>query len=341
MKHALEEALARCLARLGAGASIEGCLRGQDSLAEELRPLLEVAQELGGQSDHIPPQRPEAFLRGRVRMRAARARWGERGGRAPWAAFPLSRPRWLLAVTAGAAVLVALAFTTGLFTFGSGTTSAHLEGVVSRAESDEIVFTTADGEVTIGIDESTTVLDAAGSAISSDGIVPGRTAKAEVEEQMDGAFVAQRIEVDADDEQGRGAEVEFRGVVTTMRDSTISVQAAFGVATLRIDSQTEVKGALAVGSTIRVHGTVQGDGSYLAREIAVEGLADDDHDRGHDDVTSDDDGSGRGPADDRDGDDDGDHDDRDDDDRDDDDRDDDDRDDDDSDDDDSDDDDSD
>ncbi len=325
MKHALEEALARCLARLDEGACIEECLRGQDSLAEELRPLLETAQGLRGQTDHIPAPRAEAFLRGRARMRASRARWGERGGRAPWAGFPLSRPRWLLAVTASAAVLVALAFTTGLFTFGSGTTSAHLEGVVSRAEADEIVFTTADGEVTIGIDEGTTVLDAAGSAISSDGIVPGRMAEAEVEEQMDGAFVAQRIEVDADDEQGRGAEVEFRGVVTTIRDSTISVQAAFGVATLRIDSQTEVKGTLAVGSTIKVHGTVRGDGSYQAREIAVEGLAADGGGRGHDD------GSGRGPADDRDGDDDGDrdqddvgdggdHDDRDDDDRDDDDR---------------------
>src|SRR3972149_8129842 len=83
MKPALKQALADCLARLGAGAGIEEGLRGHDALAAELRPLLEAAQALRARD--VADYRPDAFQRGRARMHAARMSATERGGRPAWA----------------------------------------------------------------------------------------------------------------------------------------------------------------------------------------------------------------------------------------------------------------
>lgn len=285
MKPGLEEALAQCLARLEAGASIEDCLRGRETLAAELRPLLQAAQALRDR-DAIADYTLPAFERGRARMHAARIRQVEGGRRAPiLPGWFFGRPAALMAVAAVVALVAALGFTTGLFRFDADTTSAQVEGVVSRVDPDAIVLMTADGQLIIRIGENTIFLDADGDVISGGDIVPGRGAKVEVEEE-DGAFAGLRIEVEDDgDEGGSGAEVEFSAVIDTVSGSTLTVQASFGAATVRIDPQTEVKGALAAGASVEVHATLQPDGSYLAREIDVKGPegGDDEGDGGDDD----------------------------------------------------------
>ncbi len=294
MIRALKEALAQCLARLEAGANIEDCLRGQGSLAAELRPLLEAARALHVQGGRIPEHTPAALQRGRTRMQASRARQAEGAGGSPWTGI-FGRPAALLAMAAVVAVVAALGFTTDLFRFGADTTSAHVEGVVSRVDPDVIVLVTVDGQVIIRIGENTTVFDADGNIISGGDIVPGRRVEVEVEVE-DGDFAAQRIEVrvevEGEDEVGHGAEVEFSGVVKTVSDGTITLQASFGDATVRVGPQTEVKDVLAEGLTVEVHATLQPDGSYLAREIEAEGTEDDDIE-GHSGERDDDDDSER------------------------------------------------
>ena len=268
MKSAFEQALADCLARLEAGAGIEECLRGHEALAAELRPLLEAARALRART--VADYRPEAFQRGRTRMHAARAHAAERGGRSAFAG--LWRPLTLAGVAATVAVLAALGFSTGIFRFGADTTSAQVDGVVSRVDPNGIVLLTADGRVSIRIPDGTLVLDAMGNEITGGDITPGRSARIEVQKQ-DGEYSAQRIEVEGEDHEGQGADVEFGGVVKAVNGNAVTVQASFGTATVLIGPTTEVKGTLTSGVTVEVQANVQNDGSYLAKQIEVKGEA--------------------------------------------------------------------
>src|SRR3990172_12049725 len=115
MKAALKQALVDCLARLEAGVGIEECLRGQEAVAGELRPLLEAARAL--RAREVTDYRPEAFQRGRARMQAARILAAERGGRSVWAG--LWRPLALTGVAGGVAAAGAPGLKTGVFPFGA------------------------------------------------------------------------------------------------------------------------------------------------------------------------------------------------------------------------------
>ncbi len=70
----LEEALARCLEEMAAGADVETVLARYPAYAAELRPLLEAALRLGGEI--VPPPRPASVRRGRAR--AMEAAWRRR-----------------------------------------------------------------------------------------------------------------------------------------------------------------------------------------------------------------------------------------------------------------------
>ncbi len=270
MKRALEEALTACLARMEAGSKIEDCLRDHGAIAGELRPLLEAAQALRSQQGRIPAHTPAAFHRGRTRMHTARALQAEGGRRRPWAGF-FGRPAAVVAVGTVAAVLAVLAFTTGLLQFDADTTSAAVQGVVSRVDRDAIQLTTVDGRLDIRIAEDTVVLDASGNTISGVDIVPGRPAEIEVKEEEDGEFSARRIEVKEDSEiEAGGTEVEFSGVVQTVSGDTITVKAPFGLATVHTNVGTEFKDTVFSGAFVEVRATLRDDGSYLAREIRVE-----------------------------------------------------------------------
>jgi len=266
MKPALERALADCLARLEAGAAIDECLRGHEALAAELRPLLEAARSLRGYG--VEEYREDAFQRGRVRMHGARVLEAERRGRRAWSG--LWRPLTLTAVAAAVAILAALGLTTGVLRFGADTTSAQVDGVVSRVDPTAIIIITRDGLLTIRIGENTLVFDASGNPINGDKIAPGRSARIEVEEDA-GEYSAQRIEVEEEGDEGSGAEVEFSGTIEVIRGSTLTISASFGVATVVLGPETEVKGTLNPGVAVDVHASVQSDGSYLAREIEAKG----------------------------------------------------------------------
>jgi hypothetical protein len=199
-------------------------------------------------------------------MQAARILAAERGGRSVWGG--LWRPLALTGVAAIVAVMAALGFTTGVFRFGADTTSAQVDGVVSRVDSNAIIITTRDGRTSIRIGDSTLVLDAMGNKITGGDITPGRSVRIEAEKQ-DGEYSANRIEVEGDDHDAKGAEVEFGGVVKAVNGNAVTVQASFGSATVLIGPATEVKGTLAPGVTVEVKANAQNDGSYLANEIEV------------------------------------------------------------------------
>jgi hypothetical protein len=67
-----EEALARCLEEVAAGADVERVVARYPTYAAELRPLLETALRLRGAA--LPPPREEAVRRGRMRAVAAARR---------------------------------------------------------------------------------------------------------------------------------------------------------------------------------------------------------------------------------------------------------------------------
>ncbi|HXG43074.1 MAG TPA: DUF5666 domain-containing protein [Dehalococcoidia bacterium] len=111
----------------------------------------------------------------------------------------------------------------------------------------------------------------------------GVTVKVEGTLQPDGTIVAREIEVRV--QPGGVAtpaatppatpvavEIELRGTVQSM----ISGGFVLVGRTVLVNDRTEVEGQVAVGATVKVEGTVQPDGSILAREVKVEGT---EHDR--------------------------------------------------------------
>jgi len=272
------------------GVDIDVCLRDQGALAAEIRPLLESARALRDERRRIGEPAAEALQAGRVRMHAARSAEVERAAAVPWF-HRLTPPAALAAGAVALALLAAVGLTSGLFDLGATTTSAHVEGVVSRVDPDSILLTTDDGLIVVRLGDETVLLDASGKAISGGDIVPGALARVEADEE-DGEFHANNIEFEDDDERGHGAEVEFSGVVQSVSGADVQLQASFGTVTVRIDAATEVKGTLAAGVTIEVHATRQDDGSFLAREIEVKGA----DDGGDDDGRSNDGESNSGPG---------------------------------------------
>jgi len=119
--------------------------------------------------------------------------------------------------------------------------------------------------------------------------------------QADGTYLAREIEAARGDDASSTAtpgvpgsgEVEFFGKIESIQNGVYVI----GGRTVRTASQTEIKGALAVGLMVKVHATLQPDGTYLAREIE---LSNGDDNSGSDDNSGkgSDDNSGKGGDDD-------------------------------------------
>ncbi|MEK7281067.1 MAG: DUF5666 domain-containing protein, partial [Chloroflexota bacterium] len=88
----------------------------------------------------------------------------------------------------------------------------------------------------------------------------GAFAEVEGSLQANGTILAKRIKV----EKVEGIEVEFEGQVTSLTPLVI------GGKTVIKDANTKVEGQLAVGASAEVKGSLQTDGTILAREIEVE-----------------------------------------------------------------------
>jgi hypothetical protein len=104
----------------------------------------------------------------------------------------------------------------------------------------------------------------------------GSTVKVEGRLQADGSVLAREIEAlpAVTRTPIAGHEVEFTGTLTAINGQVWTVN---GVR-VTVTAQTEIKGNPQVGSTVKVEGRLQADGSVLAREIK-KAKGDDDDDR--------------------------------------------------------------
>ncbi len=108
----------------------------------------------------------------------------------------------------------------------------------------------------------------------------GDVVKVEGQRQGDGTVAAREIEVVGRDATGTPVarvEIEFTGTLQAMDGGRFVVN---GI-TVVLGPNAEVKGPLAVGDQVKVHGTPQADGSVIAREIERADREDsggDDHD---------------------------------------------------------------
>jgi hypothetical protein len=271
----MEEAFKECMDRIARGESVEAALKGYESMASELKPMVEAALVLRSRGRGVPEFSDSASQNARARMQAERALQAER--RQPAFGWLPLRAVGVVGISALAVVVALVAFATGLLDPGDDTSVAQAQGVVASSATDSVVLTTPDGQIVIRIGEDTVVLDANGNVISGNEIAPGTQATIEFEEDDDG-LSGVRIEVedaedegeaddDAGDAGGQGAEVEFNGVIQSMDGGTLVLSTGFGPATVRIDGGTEVKGILQVGQAVKIHATLESGGSYLAREV--------------------------------------------------------------------------
>ena len=267
MKRTIEAALDACLARLAQGESVEQCLRDHEVIASELRPLLEAAEAMRARAAGIPEASSQAVASGRVRLQTVRSRQAaakDLGG-------PLRGGLGLVAIAVGVVALVAVGLVSMFIDLGGATRPAQAVGTVSSASADTIVLNTDEGQFVVRIGGQTAVLDRGGNAIAVDEIVPGARARVEFEEGEDG-FSGLKVKIEEDEEAGSaGAEVEFSGMIQSISEGSMALQASFGTATVRIDEATKVEGAPQPGRTANIHATVLPDGSYAAREIEVTG----------------------------------------------------------------------
>ena len=145
-----------------------------------------------------------------------------------------------------------------------------------------------------------TVRTAAGTEIKG-ALAVGMMVKVHATLQADGTYLAREIEAARGDDASSTAtpgvpgsgEVEFFGKIESIQNGVYVI----GGRTVRTAPQTEIKGALAVGMMVKVHATLQADGTYLAREIE---LSNGDDNSGSDDNSGkgSDDNSGKGGDDD-------------------------------------------
>lgn len=266
----LQEALAQCLQRLEAGDDIESCLPARPQQAEQLRPLLEAAAAL--RALPIEPYSRQAFQQGRARLRATLAQMRRQPSVSPvgrwWAA--LRRPLALVAVAGLIAVLALLALTTDLLRPGTAPTQAQVQGFLSSVQEGSLLITTPDGQLRIGLSESTQVVGAQGQELRPEQIVPGGPVRVEVEEEEGGGLTALRVQVEEEErEEPHPVKVEFSGSVLAVSGQEITLSAPFGSAVVLITAQTEMKGQLLPGTNVLVEAIRQPDGTYLGREIKV------------------------------------------------------------------------
>jgi hypothetical protein len=143
------------------------------------------------------------------------------------------------------------------------------------------LWTVSGEQVQVTVD---TVIDtgiAAGALVEVKGIIVG------------GLMVADKIELKESMPGAVGSEVEIYGTI----ESISGMVYVIGGKTVNTDAMTEITGMLAVGGFVKVHATLNADGTYLAREIELMtapafGTGDDD-DQGEDqdeDLDEDEDG---------------------------------------------------
>jgi hypothetical protein len=244
MRHDPDTALDQCLAWLRAGKDMEGCLERYPEYAEELRPLLMLAIDVGRVT--IPAVPSMARAAGQRRMLAAHAKRVERSAqthpvvrhvvRLAWALVPgrpgSLRPAWPAVV----AVLIALLLAT------SGVTVASSIG-----------------------------------SLPGDSLYPVKLASQKLQLALTVNPVAHRLLAERYDAQrrqdvhavlksGRRATVEFHGTLQSMAES-LWIVSGLPVA---LRETTSIVGIPYLGAAVRVGGELPGDGQLVALWMRIE-----------------------------------------------------------------------
>jgi hypothetical protein len=244
MRHDRDTALDQCLAWLRAGKDVEGCLERYPEYAEELRPLLMLAVDVGRMT--IPAVPAMARAAGQRRVLAAYAKSEERraqthpvarhAARLSWALVPGRpgglRPAWPAAVAALFVLLVGI----------GGVTVASSAGSLP-------------GDALYPVKLASQRLQL---ALTLNPVAHGMLA-----DQYD---AQRRLEVQAVLKGGRRATVEFQGTLQRMEESRWIVSGL----PVALEETTAIFGIPYLGAAVRVGGELPGDGQLVALWVRVE-----------------------------------------------------------------------
>jgi hypothetical protein len=229
----LYEALEICLQDIEQGADLETVLFRYPDLANELRPILEVAA--GAKSLAVPPPSVEVVRRNRAKVLHTAAQYA---AQRPESGAKPTRRLWFAPLRR---IAVTLAVLTVLFVSGTGLVGAssntlpgdNLYPVKRTWEGVRLLFT-FNG--------------------------PEREAL-ELEQENERLHELNELF-----KEGRSAEVDFNGLVTSQNWNEWVVS---GVRVL-ISSQTDIRDqGIVVGHPVEVRGITQGDGTVLAERIKL------------------------------------------------------------------------
>ena len=242
MKHDLDTALDQCLDSLRQSRDLDACLASYPQYADELRPLLDMAVDVGWVSAPAPTATARAA--GEERMLAALARVTEQRSQL----HPLLRAaKWLV----------------GLFTRpGSGLGLAWKWAAATMA----VLLVAACG----------LTLAASAGSLPGDALYPVKLAgqraqlaltfdpasQRSLAEQFD---AQQRSDVEAILGTGRQVGVDFRGILERMEDAVWIV----GGLPVTVGEATTVVGQPHPGAMLRVRGELPGDGTLFAVRVEV------------------------------------------------------------------------
>jgi uncharacterized membrane protein YgcG len=226
----LYEVLEICLQDVEQGADVEAVLFRYPDIADELRPILEAS--LDAKSMAVPAPSAEVVRRNRAKVLQHAAQLRETNGKSS------SRRMWLAPLRR---VAVSLAVVIALFISGTSLVSAASTTLpgdnlypVKRTWEDVLLLFTFDTQ---------------------------QRAALEVEQENERLH-----ELEALFAEGRSAEVDFSGMVTSQNGNEWMV-AGF---TVVISPQTEVRdGPIVIGSAVRVRGWTQSNGIVLAERVRL------------------------------------------------------------------------
>jgi hypothetical protein len=244
MRHDLDTALDQCLTWLRDGMGIEECLVSYPEYANQLRPLLEMAAQVGRVI--TPASSSAARAAGEQRMLAAFAQRQERAAKTNAVIWYLQRvvraltpgrpgrlrPGWNLAIAS--LFIVSIAVGALMVVVSTNSLPGDVLYPVKMAAQQTRLFLTRDSEM---------------------------------QRQLEDQFSAQRRrDIQSVLNAGRRTDVEFRGTLQRMEETLWVVD---GLA-VSLQDATTVLGRPYLGATIRVRGIVPGDGSLLATWLGVE-----------------------------------------------------------------------
>ncbi|MGB3717750.1 MAG: DUF5667 domain-containing protein [Candidatus Promineifilaceae bacterium] len=247
MNRKIDIILDECLASLQAGDSLESCLNRYPEHAEELKPLLEMAQTV--QSIPIPQARPEAVQAGRQQMLSVVT---AKGGSQPVSKSLFARyaeqiivritgkenPDMILMTRFAAAMLIAI-----LAFGGWGVTSASADAIP--------------GDLLYPVK---TTMENARLLLTTD-----PSAREELQQEIQ---ERRRLEIQEAIQAGRETDVRFQGELLAFDENSWVV----GGLRVMVDNNTVITGQPVIGALVNVNASITPDGNLLAQMLTVEGL---------------------------------------------------------------------